>query len=42
MSRFMGSGQFGDQFAERVASRFGVNSLVTAVRLDRDEIWPAA
>lgn len=30
-----------DQFAEKVAPRFGVNAQVIAVRLDRDAIWPA-
>jgi hypothetical protein len=29
------------QFADRICSRFAVNSQVVAVRLDRDGIWPA-
>ena len=39
---FMASGPLRDQFAEKVAPKFGVNSQVIAVRLDRDGIWPAA
>ena len=39
---FMESGPFRDKFAEKVASRFGVNSQVIGIRLDRDGIWPAA
>ena len=30
-----------DKFAERAAPRFGVNAQVIAIRLDRDDIWPA-
>ncbi|MEO7100713.1 MAG: ImmA/IrrE family metallo-endopeptidase [Luteolibacter sp.] len=39
---FMQSGPLRDKFADKVAPRFGVNAQVIAVRLDRDEIWPAA
>jgi len=39
---FMQSGPLRDKFAEKVAPRFGVNSPVIAIRLDRDGIWPAA
>jgi Zn-dependent peptidase ImmA (M78 family) len=39
---FMQSGSLRDKFSEKVAPRFGVNSQVIAVRLDRDDIWPAA
>lgn len=39
---FMRSGALRDKFAERVAPKFGVNSQVIAVRLDRDGIWPAS
>lgn len=42
MPNFMDSGQLRDKFAERVAPRFGVNSQVIAIRLDRDGIWPAS
>lgn len=42
MPNFMNSGQLRDKFAERAAPRFGVNSQVIAIRLDRDGIWPAA
>ena len=38
---FMQSSTLRDKFAERVAPRFGVNAQVVAIRLDRDEIWPA-
>lgn len=38
---FTQSGSLRDKFAERVAPRFGVNAPVIAVRLDRDDIWPA-
>ncbi len=31
-----------DKFAERIAPRFGVNSQVIGIRLDRDGVWPAA
>jgi len=39
---FMEIGPFRDKFAEKVASRFGVNPQVIAIRLDRDGIWPAS
>jgi hypothetical protein len=39
---FMKSGPLRDKFAEQIAPRFGVNSQVIAVRLDRDTVWPAA
>jgi Zn-dependent peptidase ImmA (M78 family) len=39
---FTASGQMRDQFAERIGPRFGVNSQVIAVRLDRDCLWPAS
>ncbi len=39
---FMQSGPLRDKFAEKIAPRFGVNSQVITVRLDRDGIWPAA
>lgn len=39
---FMQSGSLRDKFSEKVAPRFGVNSQVIAIRLDRDVIWPAA
>ena len=38
---FTQSASLRDQFAERVAPRFGVNAQVIAVRLDRDDLWPA-
>ncbi len=38
---FTQNGTLRDQFAEKVAPRFGVNSQVIAIRLDRDDIWPA-
>ena len=38
---FTKSSQLRDQFAETIAPRFGVNSQVIEVRLDRDGIWPA-
>lgn len=38
---FTQSGSLRDKFSERAAPRFGVNSQVIAVRLDRDGIWPA-
>ena len=38
---FTQSGTLRDQFAERVAPRFGVNAQVIAIRLDRDDLWPA-
>lgn len=41
MPHFTQSGSLRDQFADRVAPRFGVNAQVVAVRLDRDGIWPA-
>jgi len=39
---FMASGQIRDNFAQRIAPRFGVNSQVIAIRLDRDTLWPAS
>lgn len=39
---FMQNGTIRDQFAEKIAPRFGVNAQVVQVRLDRDEIWPVA
>jgi hypothetical protein len=39
---FMASGQIRDNFAQRIAPRFGVNSQVIAIRLDRDSLWPAS
>ena len=39
---FMQSGPLRDKFAEKIAPRFGVNSQVITVRLERDGIWPAA
>lgn len=39
---FMQSGSLRDKFAEKIAPRFGVNSQVIAIRLDRDGVWPAA
>ena len=42
LPNFMVSGPLRDKFAEKIAPRFGVNSQVIAVRLDRDAIWPAA
>lgn len=41
LPNFTQSGSLRDKFAERVAPRFGVNSQVIAIRLDRDNIWPA-
>lgn len=41
MPNFTQNSQLRDQFAERVASRFGVNAPVVGIRLDRDDIWPA-
>lgn len=41
LPNFTQSGSLRDKFAERVAPRFGVNSQVIAIRLDRDDIWPA-
>lgn len=42
LPNFMVSGSLRDKFAEKVAPKFGVNSQVVAIRLDRDGIWPAA
>jgi Zn-dependent peptidase ImmA (M78 family) len=42
LPNFMASGPLRDKFAEKIAPRFGVNSQVIAVRLDRDSLWPAA
>lgn len=39
---FLARGELRHAFAEKVAPRFGVNSQVIEVRLDRDGIWPAA
>jgi len=39
---FMQSGPLRDRFADMAAPKFGVNSQVIAVRLDRDDIWSAA
>jgi hypothetical protein len=39
---FMTSGPLRDKFAEKIAPRFGVNSQVIAVRLDRDGLWTAS
>jgi len=39
---FMQSGPLRDKFADMAAPKFGVNSQVIAVRLDRDDIWSAA
>ncbi|MFT5031489.1 MAG: Zn-dependent peptidase ImmA (M78 family) [Candidatus Binatia bacterium] len=41
LPNFVASGPLRDQFADKVAPRFGVNAQVIAVRLDRDSIWPA-
>jgi hypothetical protein len=38
---FMQTSALRDKFAERAAPRFGVNAQVIAIRLDRDDIWPA-
>jgi hypothetical protein len=38
---FMESSALRDKFCERAAPCFGVNAQVIAVRLDRDNIWPA-
>jgi Zn-dependent peptidase ImmA (M78 family) len=38
---FMDSGEIRRKFAEQVAPRFGVNSEVVEIRIDRDGIWPA-
>ena len=37
---FVASGPLRDKFAEKIAPRFGVNSQVIAIRLERDPIWP--
>jgi hypothetical protein len=42
LPNFMESGQLRDKFSQTVAPRFGVNAQVIAIRLDRDDIWPAA
>ena len=42
MPDFINSGQVRRSFADRVASRFGVNSQVIEVRLDREGIWVAS
>jgi len=41
LPNFTKSSQLRDQFADTIAPRFGVNSQVIEVRLDRDGIWPA-
>jgi len=41
LPNFQVSGQLRDKFAEKIAPRFGVNSQVITIRLDRDAIWPA-
>ena len=42
LPNFTESGSLRDKFAEKIAPRFGVNSQVITVRLDRDSVWPAA
>jgi Zn-dependent peptidase ImmA (M78 family) len=42
LPNFMASGQVRDSFADQIAPRFGVNSQVIAVRLDRETIWAAS
>jgi len=42
VAHFRASGSLRDKFAEKIAAKFGVNSQVIAIRLDRDGIWPAA
>jgi Zn-dependent peptidase ImmA (M78 family) len=42
LPNFVASGQVRDNFAQRIAPRFGVNSQVIAIRLDRDSLWPAS
>jgi Zn-dependent peptidase ImmA (M78 family) len=39
---FIKNSKLRTQFAETVASKFGVNAQVVEVRLDRDSIWPAS
>jgi IrrE N-terminal-like domain len=39
---FIANGQVRDNFAAKIAPRFGVNAPVIAVRLDRDALWPAS
>ena len=41
LPNFMASGQIRDNFAQRIAPGFGVNSPVIAIRPDRDSLWPA-
>ena len=41
LPNFVVSGPLRDKFAEKIAPRFGVNSQVITIRLDRDAIWPA-
>lgn len=38
---FMTSDSLRDKFAEQIAPKFGVNSQVIGVRLERDGVWPA-
>ena len=38
---FMQSISLRDKLAELVSPRFGVNAQVIAIRLDRDDLWPA-
>lgn len=42
LPNFIVSGPLRDTFAEKIAPRFGVNSQVIAIRLDRDSVWPAS
>jgi Zn-dependent peptidase ImmA (M78 family) len=42
MPIFMESGQIRDKFADQVSEKFGVNSQVINIRLDRDLLWPAS
>jgi Zn-dependent peptidase ImmA (M78 family) len=42
LPNFRESNDIRDKFADNVASKFGVNAPVIAVRLDRDAIWPAS
>ena len=42
LPNFVVTGSLRDKFAEKIAPRFGVNSQVIAIRLDRDSIWTAS
>ena len=42
LPNFMASGQIRGNFAQRIAPRFGINSQVIAIRVDRDSLWPAS